>query len=171
MSQTDNRESQTGIERKTEAILKKIHYVGMVFALLMMILTTVHAVGRYLFGLPVPGLVELSSYMMVTMIFLTAPYTALMKGHISIGVLVDSFPKRIQAIIDIFIYLLCLSVSVIAAWQTFKRGFYIMEENQVSTILSIPNAPFIFIVAIGWSMFSVAMLIHVINSTSKAVKK
>ena len=171
MSQAENKEFQSGIERKTEAILKAIHYIGMVFALMMMMLTTVHAVGRYLFGLPVPGLVELSSYMMVTMIFLTAPYTALRKGHISIGVIVDSLSKRTQAIIDIFIYLLCLAVSVIAAWQTFIRGFYIMGEKQVSTILSIPNAPFIFIVAIGWSMFSVAILIHIINSISMAVKK
>lgn len=171
MSQNENSDFPSAIERKTEAILKAIHYVGMVFALMMMMLTTVHAVGRYLFGLPVPGLVELSSYMMVTMIFLTAPYTALRKGHITIGVIVDSFSKRTQAIIDIFIYLLCLVVSVIAAWQTFIRGFYIMGEKQVSTILSIPNAPFIFIVAIGWSMFSVAILIHIINSISRAVKK
>ena len=171
MSQVEKREFQSGIERKTEGILKTIHYIGMVFTLLMMLLTTVHAAGRYVFGLPVPGLVELSSYMMVTMIFLTAPYTALVKGHIVIGVVVDRFSERTQAIIDIFIYLLCLAVSVIAAWQTFIRGFYIMEEKQVSTILSIPNAPFIFIVATGWSLFSAAILIHIVNSIIRTVKK
>ena len=171
MSQNEDRGLRVSVERVTDVALKTLHYVGMVFALLMMMLTTVHAVGRYLFGLPVPGLVELSSYMMVTMIFLTAPYTALVKGHIAIGVIVDRLSERTQAIIDIFIYLLCLVVSVIAAWQTFVRGFYIMEEKQVSTILSIPNAPFIFIVAIGWSMFSVAILIHIVNSISRGVKK
>jgi len=171
MSQVENEGFVSNIERITERVLKKIHYAGMVFALLMMLLTTVHAVGRYILGLPVPGLVELSSYMMVTMIFLTAPYTALVKGHIAIGVIVDRFPLRTQAIIDILVYSLCLVVSVITAWQTFVRGFYIMEEKQVSTILSIPNAPFIFVVAIGWSMFSVAILIHIVNSILKAVKK
>ena len=171
MSQNEDRGLRVSVERITDVALKTLHYVGMVFALSMMMLTTVHAVGRYIFGLPVPGLVELSSYMMVTMIFLTAPYTALVKGHIAIGVIVDRFSERTQAIIDIFIYLLCLVVSVIAAWQTFVRGFYIMEEKQVSTILSIPNAPFIFIVAIGWSMFSVAILIHLVNSISRGVKK
>jgi TRAP-type C4-dicarboxylate transport system permease small subunit len=171
MSQSKSRWLLGNIERISEIVLKKIHYIGMVFALLMMLLTTVHAVGRYLLGLPVPGLVELSSYMLVTMIFLTAPYTALRKGHIAIGVLVDRLAERAQIIVDIFIYLLCLVVSVLAAWQTFSRGFYIMQERQVSTILSIPNAPFIFIVGIGWSMFSVAILIHIIHSISKAIEK
>lgn len=170
MSQGENRGLKSGIERITGLALKTIHYIGMVFALLMMVLTTVHAMGRYIFGLPVPGLVELSSYMLVTMIFLTAPYTALIKGHIAIGVMIDRLSERTQAIIDIFIYLLCLAVSVIAAWQTFIRGFFIMEERQVSTILSIPNAPFIFIVGIGWILFSMAILVHVVNSISRAVK-
>jgi TRAP-type C4-dicarboxylate transport system permease small subunit len=170
MFQGENRGLKSGIERITGSVLKIIHYFGMVFTLLMMVLTTVHALGRYIFGLPVPGLVELSSYMLVTMIFLTAPYTEMVKGHIAIGVLVDRFSKRTQAIIDIFIYLICLAVSVIAGWQTFIRGFFIMEEKQVSTILSIPNAPFIFIVAIGWLLFSVAIMIHLVNSIFRAVK-
>ena len=171
MAESETRGFVANIERFTEIVLKKTHYIGMVFALLMMLLTTVHAVGRYLLGLPVPGLVELSSYMLVTMIFLTAPYTALRKGHIAIGVLVDRLSERRQAIIDILIYLPCLVVSVLAAWQTFLRGFFIMQERQVSTILSIPNAPFIFIVGIGWSMFSVAILIHIIHSVSRAIEK
>jgi TRAP-type C4-dicarboxylate transport system permease small subunit len=171
MSQGESRGFASNIERITEIVLKKIHYFGMVFALLMMLLTTVHAVGRYLLGLPLPGLVELSSYMLVTMIFLTAPYTALRKGHIAIGVLVDRLSERTQAIIDIFIYLPCLAVSVLAAWQTFLRASFIMQERQVSTILSIPNAPFIFVVGLGWSMFSVAILIHIINAISRAIEK
>ena len=159
------------LEKVTERALKGIHYLGMAFVILMMLLTTIHAAGRYLFGLPVPGLVELSSYMLVTMIFLTAPYTAMVKGHIAIGVLVDRFSPRTQAVIDILIYTLCLAISVIAAWQTFIRGEYIMKEGQVSTILSIPNAPFVFLVAIGWVLFSFAVLILILNSIVKGVKK
>ncbi len=154
-----------------EHILKTIHYIGMIFVLLMMLLTSLHAIGRYMFGLPVPGLVELSSYMLVTMIFLTAPYTAIVKGHITISVIVDRFSPRAQAIIDVIVYTLCLAISVIAAWQTFVRGLFIMGENQVSTILSIPNAPFIFLVGAGWSLFSLAILVHIINSVSRAINK
>ncbi len=161
----------TRLERLTEVILKGIHYVGMAFVILMMLLTTAHAAGRYVFGLPVPGLVELSSYMMVTMIFLTAPYTALVKGHIAIGVIVDRFSTKAQAVIDLLIDTLCLALSVLAACQTYIRGAYIMEEGQVSTILSIPNAPFIFLVGVGWILFSLAILIHIINSIFKLVKK
>lgn len=171
MSQGEDKGFGSGIERIISPVLKALHYLGMIFALLMMLLTTVHAIGRYIFGLPVPGLVELSSYMLVAMIFLTAPYTEMVKGHIAIGVLVDRLSEKTQAIIDIFIYMLCLAVSVIAAWQTFVRGYFIMQERQVSTILSIPNAPFIFLVGIGWSMFSLAILIHLVNSISRAVKK
>jgi hypothetical protein len=61
MAESETRGFVANIERIAETVLKKTHYIGMVFALLMMLLTTVHAVGRYLLGLPVPGLVELSN--------------------------------------------------------------------------------------------------------------
>lgn len=171
MSFNESRKSDSPIVKIVETVLRRIHYVGMIFVLLMMILTTLHAIGRYIFGLPVPGLVELSSYMLVTMIFLTAPYTALVKGHITISVIVDRLSVRTQAFIDILIYLLCLAVSMIASWQAFVRGFYIMDEKQVSTILSIPNAPFILLVGAGWLLFSLAILVHIMNSISRALEK
>ena len=171
MSFNEDRKPDSPILKIVENGLKTIHYVGMIFVLLMMLLTTLHAIGRYIFGRPVPGLVELSSYMLVTMIFLTAPYTALVKGHITISVIVDRLSVRTQACIDGVIYLLCLAVSIIAAWQTFVRGLYIMEEKQVSTILSIPNAPFILLVGAGWLLFSLAILVHIINSISRAIEK
>ena len=171
MSFSEDKKPSPRILKVVENSLKTIHFVGMVFVLLMMLLTTLHAIGRYILGLPVPGLVELSSYMLVTMIFLTAPYTALVKGHITISVIVDRFSLRTQVIIDAIVYMLCLALCIIAAWQTFVRGLFIMEEKQVSTILSIPNAPFILLVGAGWSLFSLAILVHIIESVSRAIEK
>ncbi|MBT8339774.1 MAG: TRAP transporter small permease [Desulfatitalea sp.] len=159
------------LDKFTETALRTIHYFGMVFVVLMMLLTTVHAAGRYFLGLPVQGLVELSGYMLVTMIFLTVPYTAMVKGHIAIGVIVDRLPLRIQAAIDIFTHLPCLALSILAAYRTFIRGAYILQEGQVSTILGIANAPFVFIVACGWALFACAILMHTLNALSKVFKK
>jgi hypothetical protein len=46
-----------------------------------------------------------------------------------------------------------------------------MEEKQVSTILSIPNAPFILLVGAGWLLFSLAILVHIVKSVSRAIEK
>jgi TRAP-type C4-dicarboxylate transport system permease small subunit len=155
------------LERITEAVLKKIHYAGMFFILLMMLLTTAHVTGRYFLSLPIPGLVELSSYMLVSMIFLCVPYTGMMHRHITIDILAGRWSKRLEAIIQLVVYGLCFGIAVIAAWQSFIRGFYIMGQHQVSTILSIPNAPFVFVVGLGWALYCFVTLLNIASSIKK----
>lgn len=163
-------DSQGYLGEAIQGFLKIVHYIGMACILMMMVMTTIHAVGRYLFRLPIPGLVEMSCYLLVAGIFLTVPYTALVRGHIEISVIVDTFNARTQAIIETISNILCLLIGILATWQTFIRFSYIAEEEQVSAVLSIPNAPFVFIVAIGWALFSVVFVWHLINSIHKAVK-
>jgi TRAP-type C4-dicarboxylate transport system permease small subunit len=159
------------LERITEAVLKKIHYAGMFFILLMMLLTTAHVTGRYFLSLPIPGLVELSSYMLVSMMFLCVPYTGMKHRHITIDILAGRWSRRLQAIIHLAVYGLCLVTAGVAAWQTFIRGFYIMGQNQVSTILSIPNAPFVFVVGAGWALYCFVVLLNIAVSLGKGVTR
>jgi TRAP-type C4-dicarboxylate transport system permease small subunit len=157
-------------ERRVAGTLRVLGYVGMAFVVAMMLLTVVHATGRYIFNKPVLGVVEMSSFMLIMVIFLTGAYTQVLKGHIRVGVVVDRLPERAQAIIDSLTYILSAGFVGIALWQAVVQGFHRMEEGYVSIILGIPPFPFLFVMAFGWGMLALALLMHLRYFLSKAVR-
>ena len=172
MSQGNENISIPRGERCLSAVLKVCHYAGSAVIVAMMLLTVVHAIGRYGFNLPVPGIVELSSYMLVTSSFLLSGYTMIIKRHISIGLIVDRFSERTQTIIDSFTYIICLAVAIAGFWYTLTRGIFMMQVGkQASGILHIPYFPFIYIMAVGWAMFALATVTHLVHLLIKAVKR
>ena len=163
-------EQDTPWERRIARMLAALEYIGMAFVILMMTLTVVHAVGRYGFDQPITGLIEMSCFMLVIIIFLTIPHTQVMKGHICITLVVDRFPQRTQAIIDSITYTLSLALSIVALWQSVVRGIYLSGSGYVTAMLGIPHFPFVFIVALGWGLIALAILLQLIHFIGQAVR-
>ena len=157
-------------ERRIAQVLGVVQYVGMAFVVLMMVLTVIHAVGRYGFNKPITGLVEMSCFMLVIIIFLTGAYTQVVKGHICITLVVDRFSERTQAIIDSITYTLSLAFAIVVFWQSVVRGVYLMGSGYVTAMLGIPHFPFLYIVAIGWGLLALAILLHLIHFVDCAVR-
>ena len=158
-------------EGRLGAALKFIHYIGAFCILIMVLVVAAHVLGRYLFGHPIIGQVEIVDLLMLTAVFLTAGYTMLAKGHVYIGLIVDRLPEKARASMNIFNYLFCLAVCVFAVWQSITRSIYLEQMNKTSGQLSIPEYPFLIIVAIGWFLLGLAAVVHLVNSFSKAVQK
>lgn len=152
-------------------IIKIALYFGMAAVVAMMLITVIHAVGRYTIATPVPGIIELSGYLLVTAVFLIGAYAMLQKRHISIGIIVDRLSERKQAIIESVTFIISLIFIFAASWQTFFRASYIMKQGQASAILHIPNSPFYYMVAVGWVLFGLAILVQLVHSIGRAVKK
>ena len=146
-------------------------YAGMAAVVVMMLITVVHAVGRYAFDKPVRGIIELSGYLLVTAVFLIGAYAMLNKSHITIGLIVDGLSERTQAIIDSITFSIGLAFTIAASWQTFVQASYIMERGQESAILHIPNFPFYYMVGFGWVLFGLAILMQLVHAIGRAVKK
>jgi TRAP-type C4-dicarboxylate transport system permease small subunit len=143
----------------------------MSLVVVMMFLTVAHSLGRYALKTPMPGIVEVSSLMLCTMIFLSIAFTQTVKGHIVIGTIVDRFSERTQAIIDSCTHLIGLALGILAIRMTFVEGLYMMGTGDVTLTLRIPFYPFYFVVGFGWALFCLAMLVSVIHFIYRAVKK
>ena len=171
MSQSSEGESLSHRDKRVTAICKAAHYGGTGIFVAMMIITVVHGIGRYGFDRPIPGLIELSSYMLVGGGILVGAYTMVLKGHITIGMLVDRLSERTQALIDSITYILCLVFAIVALWQAFVQGLFLMPTGQSSNILDIPVFPFLFIIGIGWGLLCLAIVMHLVHFLPRAVKK
>ena len=163
LSQVDNGTYATGFERRLTAVFKGFLYAGMAFIVIMMLITVVHAVGRYAFDQPIKGLVDLSSYLLVLSAFLVGAYTMAVKGHIAMGIFVDRLSQKPRMIIEGLGYIICLAISTLAAWQAVVRGNYMLDVMQSSPVLHIPNYPFVYFVAVGWAIFALAVIMQLVN--------
>ena len=158
-------------ERLISRVFLGFHYAAMVVLLLMMVVTVVHGIGRYAFNTPIYGLVEMSQFMLTIIIFLTAAYTEVVKGHISIGIVTDRFSKRTQAIIDSATYIFSLIIIIVACWQTIVLGMDFVESTRRSALLYVPHFPFAFIAALAWLMLGIAVLLHLIHYIARAARR
>ncbi|MBY0221395.1 TRAP transporter small permease subunit [Sporosarcina aquimarina] len=156
----------TRLERIIESINKLAFYIACFLVFCLMFLTFSDVTGRYLIR-PVTGTYELTGIFLSLIVFLSLGYTQIKKGHISIGILVEKFPPRIQAIIDVVTYIVVLFTLILMTQQTF---IYAQRSiNNVTGELGIPVYLFIIIGGIGILLFALAILIDLIKAIQKVV--
>ena len=81
-----------------------------------------------------------------------------MWGHVSIDVLVDFFPRKIQTIIDWFGFFCTFAMLIYVGFYGFKLNVQFLDMGKMTSILKIPSYKIYWIVPIGciWMMMSYA---------------
>lgn len=142
---------------------------------IMMMLTVVDVTLRYLFARPIHGGMELTEYLMVCVGTLGLAWCALQGAHIKVDLIVSKFPQRAQKVIDSINYFLVIFIAGIIASQTFMRSAVVRQLGVASSMLDIPQYPFVLVASFSYLLLflaSIMLLIHAISSLiSKAVKK
>ena len=77
-------------------------YIGMALLIPMMLLTTGEVLGRAVWNKPIPGTLELSSYMLAVFILLGLAYTQQVKGHVRVEMLIKRLPERVGLVLNQF---------------------------------------------------------------------
>ena len=84
---------------------------------------------RYVFNRPLPASLSISELMVGWVIFLPYGYTLLTGGHVRVSILLIKLPKRLQIIVDIFVYAIDLIFFALLTywtwfffWQSFLEG-------------------------------------------------
>jgi TRAP-type transport system small permease protein len=155
-----------------EALRRVVHQLsrwtciaGMAFILPLMFLTVADVISRDFFNKPLPGVFELSEYMLCVIILLGAAYTQQVKGHVSVDFLTSRFPLKARMTIELLTTLLSLVMATLVVWQGFVVG---LEETGVSDMLRIPKAPFMVLVGAGGIVLWLELLIGLIESIARA---
>jgi len=138
-------------------------------AVMTMVLVS-NVVGRYFFNHPIAGTKELTELAMVCIVFLALAWCAVKGAHISVGVVVERFSPRVQAIVDSITYLAGLGVCIIVVWQTILKAMVVQERGLITFIHSVPHFPFYWVIVAGFIMLCLVMVGHLIQHLLKAVK-
>jgi TRAP-type C4-dicarboxylate transport system permease small subunit len=158
-----------GLERIGQNIEKCINATNKVFTaiaaftlLLMMLLVAVDVIGRYILNRPITGSTDIIELMLVIMVFFTLAYTAGKKGHVSVDVVYIRLPKAIKMNLDIITYAASLFIVAIITWRMFLRAWEsaLADPGPATSMLLIPEAPFMLIAAFGAFLLFIQLLIQ-----------
>ena len=156
------------ISKVIQKVTRLLCYIGMFLLVPMMLITAGDVIGRSLWSKPIPGTVELSSYMLAVFILLGVAYTHQVKGHVRVSMLVSRLPERAELILDVFTTLLSLFIIAILAWQGWVVG---IEERTVSDMLRLPQLPFRLLVAIAACFLCLELLVDLTVSFRKMIRR
>jgi TRAP-type C4-dicarboxylate transport system permease small subunit len=154
----------TSIKNGIQTITRALGYVGMVFVIPMMLLTSADATARDLFSKPIPGAFEVSSLMLSILILLGLAYAQQMKDHVRVTMLVDRLPIKMGAALTIFTTLLSMFIVAIMCWQGLVLS---LENTQVSDMLRIPQWPFRLLVCVGGFFLFLEFCFDLIDSVRR----
>jgi TRAP-type C4-dicarboxylate transport system permease small subunit len=126
----------------------------------MTLITFTDITGRFFFGKPVLGCIELTELIMAVIGGIAVFHTATQEGHINVDVVFNRFPKRVQTIITGFGMLLGAATWGIIAYQIVGDSQSKIALGRITDVLKIPVGPFELVLAFGLALFSLTLIIQ-----------
>ena len=123
----------------------------------MMMLTAVDVVGRYVFNRPINGGFEVTELMLAVLIYCGLPLVSARREHIVIDTFDPLFSRRFKRGLDIAAEVVCAAAFAGLAVLIFLRGRRIADYGDTTSVLRIPLAPVVYLMA---AMIMITALIH-----------
>ena len=139
--------------------------------MVMMFLITTNVLLRYVFNRPLKSVYEIVEVLLVIVVCFGMAYTATLKGLVSVEVLVERFPPRAQAFMDMVSSLLGMCLFSLIAWKSAEQAIIYWTEKSATYAANVPLFPFVSVVVFGSGLLSLVLLTQFIKSISRMVKK
>jgi tripartite ATP-independent transporter DctM subunit len=146
--------------------------VGIAILFLMVCLTFVDVVLRYVFNLPITGIVEVTEVLMIMAVFLAIAHTQNVKGHISIDLITSKLKPKARLVMECITTLIGLILFGVAVWQEVIQFLWFLERNSThgQEYIMIPSAPFSGIIVIGCVSMALLLLRDFLANLAEALK-
>lgn len=146
-------------------IAKSVSLVGAVITALMMFLTVADVIGRRFFHAPVPGTFELTQNALVLLVSFGLAHAQAEGENIGINIFFDKFPKLLQWIVEVLTNIVSIGLFIIVFLNVFKYAERVARSNQITSVLRLPLAPWIYISAIGVGFLVLALCVDLIRNS------
>ena len=155
------------LDRGVAFLSKVLFWIAGAGLVAMLVLIVADVIGIKIFSKPVPGGIEIVSFMAVVAIAFAVAYTQVMRGHVAVDFIAEKFPRRLKLVIDVFNMFLSVCLFAVMAWYSFRYGEKLRTTGEVSMTQKIPYYPFVY----GMAVSFVATLLVLIGQFVKSIKK
>jgi TRAP-type C4-dicarboxylate transport system permease small subunit len=128
-----------------------------------MILITCANIFLRLVWIPIKGTYELMGFFGAIVTAFALGYTQMKKAHTRVDILVDSFPGKVQVVLNATNLIICAVFFVIAGWYISKYAVTLWSTGEVTETLRIVYYPFTYGVAGGCFLIALVMLVEFVK--------
>ncbi|MBW2311518.1 MAG: TRAP transporter small permease [Deltaproteobacteria bacterium] len=140
-------------------IARVTNHIASVTLFFMMLLTITDVILRKTISKSILGTVEVTEFMMVILVFFTLAQTEILDGHVKVDLIISRFSARVQAFVDMVTQFICFLLFVLFTWSVMVYAGEMKASGEVSQDLWLPIYPFIYVVAVGCALLSIALFI------------
>lgn len=136
---------------------KILNDIAAIALFIMMVLVISNIIFRS-FGNPIQATFDYVGFLLAFGVGLGLAYCAVQDGHITINLLIEKFPVKVQKVIDILISTIVIVFLFLITWNMIKYGHTMSLRGEITATTKTPHAPFIYMVAVGLGIFSLVEL-------------
>lgn len=159
------------LDRYVALLTRILFWIGGVGLVAMLLLIVADVIGIRILSRPVPGGIELVSFMAVIAIAFAVAHTQVMHGHIAVDFIVEKFPRRAKLVIDVIMIFFSVCLFAVMAYYSFKYGRTLRDSGEVSMTQKIPFYPFVYGMAACFVVTLVVLIMDFVKSIAKAAEK
>lgn len=141
-------------ERRIDAVLG---IASSVILFLMMLLTFVDVVARYLFNFPLRGGFEVTELMLLVLIFAGLPLVSHADEHVTMDFIDRLLPEAGRRLLVRAVHAVCAAVMFFLTWQVSIKAGRIAGYGDTTDVLKITVGPFVYFMA---AMILLTGLVH-----------
>ncbi len=161
------------VERGLGFVSRVMAIIAACVLAIMVLLTAVDVGGRYFFNRPIPGSWELIGLLLVCAGTFGFAYCQINKRHIRVTFLFERLPLKLQAVSDILAYVIGLVAFSLICWQSaiMTKRYILLGPEGTSFDLDILLWPFWLTLVIGTGMLAIILLLDLLHSIIKVVRR
>ena len=129
-----------------DAIIDLSNVVAIILSFFAMLATCYEVVMRYFLNRPTAWVTEITSYSLLFITFLAAPWLLKEDAHVKVDILLDRLNPRTQAVFNVInsilgaaIFLTLFWYGARVSWNVFTRGYY---------QYSVLNIPYVYVISV-----------------------
>ena len=124
---------------------------------LMMMITAVDVIGRYVFNKPLAGGFEITEMLLAALIYCGLPLVSQRREHIVIDTFDPLMSARVKRALDVVAEIVCSVTLGGIGYLIFRRAARVAEYGDTTSVLKWPLAPVAYLMG---TMILIACLIH-----------
>lgn len=137
----------------------------------LMLLITANVILRAVFKAPIQGTYDLTGFLTAIVIGCGLAYCALDNGHIEISYFYDKIGQRLQLLIGTAGRVLSFVILSTYTYSLFALAVRLMNAGEVSVTTKTPLAIIVFILAICFLVFALAVLLKLFERRIATARK
>jgi TRAP-type C4-dicarboxylate transport system permease small subunit len=130
---------------------------------LMMAITFVDVIGRYVFSLPIPGGFEIIEFLMPLSIFSGLPIITRRRTHIVVSIMDGLFAGHAGKVRQLLVDIGCFVVVAFIAWRLWSQGIGLAEAQKESGFLEWPIAPAAYAISVLSVLTCIVLIVMIIE--------